>query len=236
MKKKLALAAGVAVLACLSLPSSPAVAAGCPGGYPSLVSTAYDGFLVFCVTRGGLYARVENISTIVYGLQPTPSSIVDEVTGPSTSTLLGLATWRAAPPGCRGAYCVLPPGGSAYIRGRPAQVYVSADTVRTQVALSARLVAGQIERRLWPKAMRRIGSVTTCAQNIASTLRSDGWTAMRYGINVSTSCPSLMRELYPSREQQLALNSRILRVGGRILKQEGFLDVLLSLGKRLIRF
>ena len=103
------------------------------------------------------------------------------------------------------------------------------------MTLAARLVAGQIERRLQPTAMRRIGAVMACAQSLSSTLQGDRWTALRHGLDVTTSCPSLMRELYPRRSQRLALGARVSSVGSRLLKQEGFRELLMSGAKTLIR-
>ena len=89
------------------------------------------------------------------------------------------------------------------------------------MTLAARLVAGQIESRLRPRAASRIGSVLSCARNVASTLQSAGWVALRSSLNVAASCPSLMRELYATRDGRQALDSRVTRVGTRLLNQEG---------------
>ncbi len=235
MKKKLALAGCLSALACVALPSQAAVAAGCSGDYPASESSVFDGFLVVCTTGDGRFARIENISTVVYNLWPRRGSRITDVFGPAGFNLVVTITRESARATCPGRrYCVLPPGGSAYVSGSPAQVLVDPDATATRLTLAARLIAGGIDRRLWPQT--RTGSVMACARHVAGTLQSEGWVQLRGGINVATSCPTLVKELYPGLEQRIRLNTKVAKVGTRILRQEGFLDVVLSGLKTLIRY
>ncbi len=89
--------------------------------------------------------------------------------------------------------------------GRPAQVLVDPDATATRLTLAAPLIAGGIDRRLWSQT--GTGSVMACARHVAGTFQSEGRVQFRGGINVATSCPTLVKELYPRLEQRIRLKA-----------------------------
>jgi hypothetical protein len=175
---------------------------------------------------------IQNLSRIVYDVAPVPGSTV-QIHANSENSLVGQATRVAVPATCSRGHCVLQPGGWALAYSTygntAANAYIDPLAGSTRVALSARLVAGQIERRLRPKAQRNLLAVITCANSIANSTWDDGWEqAFRSGVDLATSCPSLMEALYDTQAEERALASRISRLGTKIIGQEGFVDVVLS--------
>jgi len=237
---KRVLVTAVIALGILASGASPAAAAGCTGDHPYEKTNArFRGFLVVCSDLFQRSLVIQNESRIVYSVSPVRGSTVQIYRNPEDS-LVGEATRLAAPATCVFRRCTLQPGGSATAfstRGDTlANALIDPDAELTRVTLSARLVAGQIQQRLQSRAQRNIGALMACANSIANTTWRDGWEfAFRAGVDLATTCPSLVRSLYSNAAEEVALASRVSRLGSKIIGQEGFVDVVLSGIKAIIR-
>jgi hypothetical protein len=239
--RRVVVLAPVLALAVLGGASSDARANSCPADRPYLVTAAkFQGFLTVCSDADQTSLTIRNAANVVYRVWPSAYNSLT-LHANSDLSLLGEATRTAAPPRCyqRLEYCILEPGGSADVHaavGFRAQASVYSDAAATGTTLAARLVAGQIDRRLRPVALRRMNSVMTCAKSISATMNADGWQfALRSGVDVASSCPGLMSDLDATQAERTAWSARVTRVGARVLKQEGFFDAVFSFFKAVVR-
>jgi hypothetical protein len=227
------------VVAVVAMSESPAAAAGCDRDQREVTNARFRGLVVVCLSGSGVALEIQNISRITYRIWAADSSVLFIRANPD-NTLLGEATRRAAPARCCDSFYTLQPGGSASVvalgAGVAPQAFLDPDAQRTALTLAARLVAGQIERGLRPRARRNMEAVMACARAVTSTSWQDGWDyAFRQSVDLATTCPSLVQRVLSSPEEEQTLARKITSLGRRIASQEGFVDIVLSAAKAIIR-
>ena len=226
---KRSLTVGALVLAALLACAPTAAAESCPTFARDVTAPVFRGWLLAC--RSGTSLFVTNESRIVYRLRANRNTYLT-VHPTSDRGLLGEVTRRAAPFDCGAGACTLQPLGWAQfglLRGAYGLAGGTADPLaqETGLVLAARLVAGKLDNFLKPRAERNIAAVMGCASSVHDAMWADGWdAAFESSLNIAATCPSLVRALDTTPEVERGWSSRIVKLGFKIVGEDGFTDVV----------
>jgi hypothetical protein len=226
---KRSLVVTVLVVGGLLASAQTAAADSCLSVASDVTNPKFRGWLLAC--RAGTSLIVTNESRLVFRLRRNDNSQLT-VHPASGAGLLGEVTRRAAPFDCDAFSCTLQPFGWAEFEVRRGWSGLAGGTADAQAGetafvLAARLVAGKIDNFLKPRAQRNLGAVMACASGVEDVMWANGWdSAFESSLNIASTCPSLVRALRTTSAEERAWSSRIVKLGFKIVGEDGFADVV----------